>query len=81
MSVGQRRETPSTAEGWVKTFLETPVEFEPGTKYRYNSMATYMLSAIVQKVTGEKVIDYLKPRLFNPLDIEGMDWEIDPTGN
>jgi hypothetical protein len=39
-----------------------------------------MLSAIVQKVTGEKVIDYLRPRLFQPLAIEGMDWEIDPKG-
>jgi hypothetical protein len=39
-----------------------------------------MLSAIVQKVTGEKVIDYLKPRLFEPLNIEGIDWEIDPRG-
>jgi hypothetical protein len=39
-----------------------------------------MLSAIVQKVTGEKVIDFLKPRLFDPLAIEGMDWEVDPHG-
>jgi hypothetical protein len=39
-----------------------------------------MLSAIVQKVTGEKIIDYLTPRLFKPLGIEGMDWETDPVG-
>ncbi len=39
-----------------------------------------MLSAIVQKVTGQKVIDYLTPRLFNPLEIQGMDWETDPMG-
>ena len=39
-----------------------------------------MLSAIVQKVTGQKVIDYLKPRLFDPLGITGMDWEVDPKG-
>jgi hypothetical protein len=43
-------------------------------------MATYMLSAIVQKVTGENLIDYLTPRLFEPLGIEGMDWEVDPIG-
>jgi hypothetical protein len=46
----------------------------------YNTLATYMLSAIVQKVTGEKVIDFLKPLLFEPLAIEGMDWEVDPHG-
>ncbi len=65
---------------WVKAFLAVPVVHKPGTKFLYNTLATYMLSAIVQKVTGEKVIDYLKPRLFEPLAIEGMDWEVDPQG-
>ncbi len=65
---------------WVRSFLSFPVIHEPGTKFLYNSMATYMLSAIVQKVTGQKVIDYLKPRLFDPLAITGMDWEVDPRG-
>ena len=80
MSAGQRRESSNVATGWVKTFLETPVVNEPGTKYQYNSMASFMLSAIVQKVTGEKVIDYLTPRLFEPLGIEGADWETNPEG-
>jgi len=39
-----------------------------------------MLSAIVQEVTGEQIIDYLTPRLFEPLAIEDMDWEEDPMG-
>ncbi|MBK7710665.1 MAG: beta-lactamase family protein [Bacteroidales bacterium] len=65
---------------WVKSFLAVPVVHEPGTKFLYNTLATYMLSAIVQKATGEKVLDYLKPRLFEPLAIEGMDWEVDPHG-
>jgi len=43
-------------------------------------MASFMLSAIVQKVTGEKVIDYLTPRLFKPLGIKGVDWETNPQG-
>jgi CubicO group peptidase (beta-lactamase class C family) len=65
---------------WVKSFLAKPVVHEPGTKFLYNTLATYMLSAIVQKATGEKVIDFLKPRLFEPLAIEGMDWEVDTRG-
>lgn len=65
---------------WVKAFLSVPVIHEPGTKFLYNTLATYMLSAIVQKTTGEKVVDFLKPRLFEPLAIEGMDWEVDPHG-
>jgi CubicO group peptidase (beta-lactamase class C family) len=70
----------SMDSNWVRGFLSTPLLNEPGTKFLYNSLATYMLSAIVQKVTGEKVIDYLTPRLFKPLGIEGIDWETDFRG-
>ncbi len=70
----------TTNRNWVKAFLATPIVHKPGTKFLYNTLATYMLSAIVQKATGEKVIDFLKPRLFDPLAIEGMDWEVDPHG-
>jgi CubicO group peptidase (beta-lactamase class C family) len=68
------------SENWVKTFLAAPVVHQPGSEFLYNSAATYMLSAIVTKVTGEKVVDYLRPRLFDPLAIEGMDWEESPNG-
>lgn len=68
------------SDNWVKTFLSTPIVDQPGSKFLYNSVATYMLSAIIQKVTGQKMIDYLRPRLFEPLGIEGMDWEVDPNG-
>lgn len=83
MSVGQAQDsTPSITkqEDWVKTFLALPIEHEPGTVFLYNSGATYMLSAIVQKVTGLKVIDFLTPRLFEPLEIRGMTWETCPRG-
>ncbi len=82
MSVGHAKENFAMIanDNWVEEFLSTPIANQPGTKFLYNSPATYMLSAIVQKVTGQKVIDYLKPRLFVPLGIEGMDWEVDPKG-
>jgi CubicO group peptidase (beta-lactamase class C family) len=84
MSVGQPQDptgvTVSRDSNWVKGFLSTPILHQPGTKFLYNSLATYTLSAIVQKVTGEKVLDYLKPRLFDPLGIEEMDWETDTKG-
>ena len=63
---------------WVEAFLAHPVTKKPGTWYCYNSIGTYMLSAIVQKVTGEKVLDYLMPRLFEPLGIERPRWEESP---
>jgi CubicO group peptidase (beta-lactamase class C family) len=81
MATGQRREPQLTGDDiWVKSFLAMPFFSEPGTTYRYNSVASYMLSAIVKKITGQKVIDYLTPRLFEPLAIEGMDWETDAYG-
>jgi CubicO group peptidase (beta-lactamase class C family)/predicted glycoside hydrolase/deacetylase ChbG (UPF0249 family) len=83
MSTGQTAPPDPTGivipkENWVRTFLSLPYSHEPGTKFFYNSAASYMLSAIVQKVTGQKTLDYLKPRLFQPLGIDGIDWEVDP---
>ena len=65
---------------WVRGFLSLPVEHAPGSKFVYNSAATYMLSAIVQKRSGKRVLDYLTPRLFAPLGIEGPTWETCPKG-
>ena len=65
---------------WVKRFFAHPVVYKPGTHFLYNSPATYMLSAIVQKVTGQTVLDYLQPRLFEPLGIERPTWVQSPEG-
>ena len=65
---------------WVKSFLAHPVPFKPGTHFMYNTPATYMLSAIVQKTTGNTVLDYLKPRLFDPLRIDDPVWDASPQG-
>ena len=70
----------SKREEWVKTFLAHPVKHTPGTFYLYNSLGTYMLSAIVQEVTGEKVLDYLTTRLFEPLHIDKPRWDESPQG-
>ena len=65
---------------WVKRFLAHPVPFKPGTHFLYNTPATYVLSAIVQARTGETVLDYLRPRLFDPLGIESPAWDASPEG-
>ena len=70
--------TPDTP--WVKTFLAHPVPHKPGTHFHYNTPGSYMLSAIVQKVTGQTVLDYLQPRLFEPLGIENPEWGTNPQG-
>jgi CubicO group peptidase (beta-lactamase class C family) len=81
MSTGQQTEPARPPDQvWVKTFLAHPVPNKPGTHFLYNTSATYMLSAIVQKQTGKTVLDYLRPRLFEPLGIENPTWEASPQG-
>jgi CubicO group peptidase (beta-lactamase class C family) len=67
-------------ESVVKAFLARPVSHKPGTFFFYNTPASYMLSAIVQKVTGQAVVDYLKPRLFDPLGIGNPTWDASKQG-
>ncbi len=82
MSTGQDSEPKfSDTESWVKTFLAHPVPFKPGTHFHYNTPATHICSAIVRKTTGETVLDYLTPRLFQPLGIEAPQWGASPQGN
>lgn len=82
MTTGHATDSTDRIQGgeWVKGFLALPVEREPGTYFVYNSGATFMLSAIVQKLTGMKLVDYLQPRLFAPLGIKNPTWETNPQG-
>lgn len=83
MSTGQATDTWSDMVlrldgNWIKGFFEVPVVYAPGTHFLYNTGATYLLSAIVQKTTGMKVVDFLQPRLFGPLGIENAAWADSP---
>ncbi len=85
MSTGHDKDSTPSLRGnddpnWVKSFLALPVEHVPGSFFVYNSGATFMLSAIIQKLTGKTVLEYLTPRLFEPLQITGSDWEVSPLG-
>ncbi len=85
MATGQRAEDIGafpflSSKDLVRAFLEMAVPDKPGTHFIYNTEATYMLSAIVKKVTGQTVLEYLKPRLFEPLGIEGPTWAASEQG-
>ena len=69
-----------SGDDWVKGYLDSGVNGTPGEKFEYNSMNSYMLSAIVTELTGETMTDYLKPRLFEPLGITRIFWECCPKG-
>lgn len=83
MSTGNDQDTMGALrdnKNWAKAILAQPVEHTPGTHFVYNSGATYLLSAIVQKLTGQRLLDYLTPRLFEPLGIEDATWQQCPRG-
>ncbi len=83
MSTGHQIEphlSETNQEPWTRVFLAQPVAFKPGTHFLYNTAGTYMQSAIVQKVTGQTVLDFLRPRLFEPLGIENPTWGTSPQG-
>lgn len=81
MSTGHEAEPPRTdKEPWTRTFLQHPVSCKPGTRFVYNTSATYMQSAIVQQATGENLLKFLTPRLFEPLGIDGPTWDMSPQG-
>jgi CubicO group peptidase (beta-lactamase class C family) len=86
MSVGHKADSISTVArnvqqpDWVRTFLSLPIDHTPGSVFLYDTGSTFMLSAILQRVTGQKVVDYLQPRLFDPLQIQHKTWETSPLG-
>jgi CubicO group peptidase (beta-lactamase class C family) len=70
----------ASSEDLVRRFLALPVADRPGTHFVYNTAGSFMLSAIVQQVTGQNLADYLRPRLFEPLGIADPVWESTATG-
>jgi CubicO group peptidase (beta-lactamase class C family) len=87
MAAGHLKEVPVwnevagvAPEPWTRRFLAQAVDFKPGTRFLYDTPATYMLSAMVQKATGMSVLEYLKPRLFAPLGWDNPTWFASPQG-
>jgi CubicO group peptidase (beta-lactamase class C family) len=85
MRVGHAGETSgaewrSLNTSWIAEFFKIPIVHEPGTAFMYTSAASYMLSAILSRAAGVTLHEYLKPRIFEPMGIEGESWDIGPDG-
>lgn len=65
---------------WIKGFFDAGTKFRPGERFDYNSMNSYILSAIVTRITGKSMFEFLKERLFEPMGIERVFWEASPEG-
>jgi CubicO group peptidase (beta-lactamase class C family) len=83
MSTGQASDGLETAvgsHGWARRILGVPVTHDPGTRFMYQTGATYLLAAIATRLTGERLLDHLIPRLLAPLGIDGATWDRGPDG-
>jgi CubicO group peptidase (beta-lactamase class C family) len=81
MGTGHETEpAPGKNKGWEKIFLSHPVVHRPGNYFLYNSIATFMVSSLVKRTTGQGLVDFLKPRLFDKLGIENPVWDLNPDG-
>jgi CubicO group peptidase (beta-lactamase class C family) len=69
-----------TSDDWLKGCLNSLISGEPGKKFHYNSLNTYVLAAIVREITGQELLDYLRPRLLEPMGIVNVFWEKCPAG-
>ena len=81
MNIGARWDHKiSDCDDWARTFFGKELEKQPGTGFKYDSDATYMLAAIVEKRSGEKLMDYLDKRLFKKIGIEKAWSTFSPQG-
>ncbi|MHC0036929.1 serine hydrolase domain-containing protein [Pseudoneobacillus sp. C159] len=67
-------------KNWVKTILEQPSIYEPGSTFQYNSGDSHLLSAIIKKVSGMPTATFAEEYLFSPLGINKTIWVADPQG-
>lgn len=85
MSTGHREDTLDRAlslepNDVVRGFLRIPPEMPVGSRHAYNNSTTYVLAALVEKATGLALLDYLRPRLLDPLRIGAAHWDLDEHG-
>lgn len=82
MAAGIKPDWPlrDNSEDWVRDWLSQRCNAQPGTLFQYDSMCTFMLAAIVQRVTGRNMKDYLNDKLLFPMGVTDAEWEMSPDG-
>ncbi len=66
---------------WISYFFHAPFTRMPGEKFLYSNFNTYMLSCLIERKSGQNLLEFLRYRLFEPLDILSPDWTYDPLGH
>jgi CubicO group peptidase (beta-lactamase class C family) len=65
---------------WLKTTIELPLLYDPGTRFSYNTFQTHLLSAIITKASKMSTLDFAKSFLFKPMNIDVAEWQKCPQG-
>ena len=82
MTLGQDGEPyVRSDDDWALGVVGKELSHEPGTVFCYNSMCSHLLSMLVQRVSGQRLADFLSKRLFEPLGIRRWWWEEDRRGH
>jgi CubicO group peptidase (beta-lactamase class C family) len=68
------------SDDWVQFMLDLPMAEPPGTRFEYCNGASLLLSAIIQETTGSDAASFAQQHLFDPLDIQGVEWPASPQG-
>jgi len=82
MASGHETEPPRDAGGddLIEKFFAHELIYQPGEHFLYNNLCSHLISAMLQEVTGQKMSDFLAPRLFDPLGIDAPRWDTDSKG-
>jgi len=68
------------SDDWVSYIMGLPLDAEPGTRYDYSNMSSFLLSAIIAETTGMDTLSFARKHLFDPLGIKDVRWEVSPQG-
>ena len=68
------------SSNWIKTTIEFPLLYDPGSTFSYNTFQTHLLSAIITKATGMNTKEFANKYLLDKMNIELADWQRGPQG-
>ncbi len=68
------------SSNWLKTTIEFPLLYNPGSTFSYNTFQTHLLSAIITKASGMNTMEFAEKHLLDKMNIELADWQRGPQG-
>lgn len=70
---------PTTLDALIARFQDLPLEFEPGTQYRYSNSGYVLLTQVIETVSGQSYADYMAENLLTPLGMESTGYALSPV--